>query len=84
MTAEVASPLPKPAKFGFATALLLAGFCFLEVLWRPADALPPALVFLVAAIGIRKGSAWSGYGGALFLGAEVCDWCLRRGFPIRV
>jgi len=76
--------VPNGAKFGFAAALLLAAFYLLAALWSPVVALPPALVFLVAAFGIRKGSAWSGYGGALFLGAEVCDWCLRRGFPIRV
>jgi signal peptidase I len=60
-----------PAKFGFATALILAGFYRLATLWNPVIFLPPAIVFPVAAFGIRKGIAWSGYGGALFLDALV-------------
>ena len=63
--------MPNGAKFGFAAALLLAAFYLLAALWSPVVALPPALVFLVAAFGIRKGSAWSGYGGALFICAQA-------------
>ena len=71
MPTEDVSPRPMPAKFGFATALILAGFYRLATLWNPVIFLPPAIVFPVAAFGIRKGIAWSGYGGALFLDALV-------------
>ncbi|MGA3040307.1 MAG: signal peptidase I [Bryobacteraceae bacterium] len=68
--------MPTPARFGFATALVLAGFNLLGALWTPVTALPPAIVFLLAVIGIWKGRAWSGYGGALFLGALVAGFCI--------
>jgi signal peptidase I len=63
--------MPKAAKFGIAAALLLAAFYLMAALWSPVTALPPTLVLLATAFGIWKSSAWSGYGGALFICAQA-------------
>jgi signal peptidase I len=51
---------------GIAAALVLAGLYLAAIPLSPVRAFP-ALVLLVAAIGLRNGHAWAGYGGALFL-----------------
>jgi signal peptidase I len=58
---------PAAVRIGLAAALFLAAIYFIGVLWRPLPMIVPAIVFLAAFLGLRRGNAWSGYGGALFL-----------------
>jgi signal peptidase I len=60
---------PRAVKIGIAAAVVLAGLYLAAIPWNPLR-IVPALVLLGAAIGLRNGHAWSGYGGALFLAAR--------------
>jgi signal peptidase I len=61
---------PKAVRTGMAAAIVLACLYAAAVPFSFLD-LIPALVLLAAAYGLRNGSAWSGYGGALFLAARA-------------
>jgi signal peptidase I len=56
-------------KIGIVTAIVLAFLYLAAIPWTPLDILPAA-VFLAVVLGLRNGSAWSGYGGALFQAAR--------------
>ena len=60
---------PGAVKLGIAIAIVLACLYLVGIPLSPLNAIL-ALVFLTAALGLRKGNAWSGYGAALFLAAR--------------
>ncbi len=70
--------LPGAARWGFAAALILAAFYLVGVFWSPVMLIAPAVIFLAAAIGLRRGDAWSAHGSALFLVAMACG---RTAWP---
>jgi hypothetical protein len=69
MIAGAAAGRPGAVKIGIAAALVLAGLYLAALPWGPLR-IVPALVLMGAALGLRNGHAWSGYGGALFLAAR--------------
>ena len=50
------------------TATVLACLCIAAIPWGPFSVVE-AVVFLAVMFGLRRGHAWSGYGGALYLSA---------------
>jgi signal peptidase I len=66
MTNNTMPHRPAAVHLGIAAALVLAALYLAAIPWSPLR-IVPALVLLGAALGLRKGHAWSGYGGALFL-----------------
>jgi signal peptidase I len=60
---------PKAVNTGMVEAFVLAGLCLVAIPLAPPSIIPCA-VFLAIAFGLRRGYAWSGYGGALFLAAR--------------
>jgi signal peptidase I len=69
MLADTMTHRPAAVRVGIAAALVLAALYLAAIPWSPLR-IVPALVLLGAALGLRKGHAWSGYGGALFLAAR--------------
>ena len=65
---------PKAVNTGMVEAFVLAGLCLVAIPLAPPSIIPCA-VFLAIAFGLRRGYAWSGYGGALFLAAR---WAAER------
>jgi hydrogenase/urease accessory protein HupE len=63
MNAETNPGRPRAVEVGIAAALVLAGLYLAAIPLSPFRAFP-ALVLLVAALGLRHGHAWAGYGGA--------------------
>jgi len=62
-----AMPRPSAVRYGLAAALILAALYGVAILWSPVTSWIPAVAFLCAFFGLRRGNAWSGYGPALFL-----------------
>jgi signal peptidase I len=60
---------PPAVNTAIAEAFVLAGLCLAAIPMAPPSIIPCA-VFLAAALGLRHGNAWSGYGSALFLAAR--------------
>jgi len=74
---------PRAVKIGIAAAIVLAGLYLAAIPFNPLYIIP-ALVLLAAAFGLRNGSRWSGYGGALYLAARWAGdlaTILRFGAP---
>ncbi len=61
----------KAVRWGVAAAVLMVALAVASALWNPVTALPHLLVFSAVAVGLRRGKAWSGFGGALFLCASI-------------
>ena len=60
-------PRPTAVRFGLAAALILSALYWVGVLWSPVTSVIPAIVFLYAFLGLRRGNRWCGYGSAAFL-----------------
>ena len=60
---------PAAVKIGIVTAIVLGILFLLAIPFSPLNVIP-VLVFLATALGLRHGSGWSGYGGALFIVAR--------------
>jgi signal peptidase I len=67
---------PRAVTIGIAVATVLAGLYLVAIPWNPLNLLP-ALVLLGASFGLLKGSAWSGYGAAVFLAARLAGGLLE-------
>ncbi len=61
----------KAVRWGVAAAVLMVALAVASAVWNPVTALPHLLVFSAVAVGLRRGKAWSGFGGALFLCASI-------------
>jgi signal peptidase I len=60
---------PAAVTTGIVAAIVMACLSLLAILGSPLNAIS-CVVFLAVALGLRHGSAWSGYGGALYLAAQ--------------
>ena len=60
---------PTAVKIGIATAIVLGSLCLAAIPFSPFNVIF-TLVFLAVVLGLFRGSAWSGYGGALFIVAR--------------
>jgi signal peptidase I len=60
---------PAAVTTGIVAAIVLGCLSLLAILGSPLTIIS-GVVFLAVALGLRNGSAWSGYGGALYLAAQ--------------
>ena len=69
MSDDIVPGRPTAVKIGIVTATVLGILFLLAIPFSPLNVIP-VLVFLAIALGLWRGSAWSGYGGALFIVAR--------------
>jgi signal peptidase I len=69
MSDDIVPDRPTAVKIGIVTAIVLGILFLLAIPFSPLNVIP-VLVFLAIALGLWRGSAWSGYGGALFIVAR--------------
>jgi hypothetical protein len=54
-------PQPKAILAGLTVAILFGAVCLFFALWNPADALIPAVTFVIVTIGILTRRRWRTY-----------------------
>jgi hypothetical protein len=69
MSDDIVPERPTAVKIGIVTAIVLGILFLLAIPFSPLNVIP-VLVFLAIALGLWRGSRWSGYGGALFIVAR--------------
>jgi signal peptidase I len=69
MSDEARPRRPTAVTTGIVAAIAMACLSLLAILGSPVT-IVSCVIFLAVALGLRRGSAWSGYGGALYLAAQ--------------
>jgi signal peptidase I len=78
MMSESVPPQLPAVKVGFIAIVVLTVLSLAQAVASPVFGIAQALVLIAIAIGLRRGNAWSAYGGMLFLIARVVGMALTQ------